>query len=159
MTNPSREVRFVRKRDGSAEPFDKRRIADAIYKAAKAAQVFDRLLADALAEVVALYLVKDLDVEVPDVELIQNVVERVLMQAGHAEIARAYILYRAERARAREAFAPGGTEAMNAVFVNMRGKKLVWHPERIAAKLTERTKLPRSFWEEIVKVVEGIVLE
>jgi len=37
----------------------------------------------------------------PDIEVIQDVVERQLVEAGHFDIAKNYILYRAERARRR----------------------------------------------------------
>ncbi len=157
MTAPE-TIQFVRKRDGELESFDKKRIADAIYKAAQAVQVNDRLLADELAEVVVLYLIKNLNIELPEVELVQDVVEKVLLETNHLEIARAYIIYRRERAKAREVF-DSSAETRQSVFVNLGGRKLIWHPERIASKLTEKTKLPRSFWEEIVKVIEGIILE
>jgi len=40
--------------------------------------------------------------EIPTVEQIQDVVEKVLIEEGHAKVAKAYILYRAERAKLRE---------------------------------------------------------
>lgn len=151
-----RTIKSVRKRDGSFENFDKTRIAAAIYKAAKSVQIFDRLLSDELAEVVELYLSRDLNLEIPDVEVVQDVVEKVLIETGNIAIAKAYILYRQDRSRARDALT---VDEGKAVFVNLRGKKLVWQPEVIAARLTERTKLPRSFWEEILKIVEGLIIQ
>lgn len=151
-------VRYVKKRDGGLEDFNVSRIADAIFKACVSIQIHDRLLADELAEVVRLYLVKNVKIEVPDVELIQDVVEKVLLETDHIEIAKAYILYRQDRARAREAFESDQDKA-NTVFINLKGRRLVWNPAKIAARLTQKTKLPRSFWEDILKVVEGLILE
>ena len=45
------KVTYVRKRDGRLVPFNKRKIADAIFKAAKAVGGENRELADELAEV------------------------------------------------------------------------------------------------------------
>ena len=40
--------------------------------------------------------------ELPTVEEVQDAVEKVLVESGHAKTAKAYILYRADRTRVRE---------------------------------------------------------
>jgi len=96
-------VSFVRKRDGKLEPFDQERITNAIWKAAKAIGGKDRELAKRLSDQVVAALEKRFGEEgVPTVEEIQDLVEKVLMENGHARTAKAYILYRKQHQDLRE---------------------------------------------------------
>ncbi len=88
------------KRDGRVVAFDAGRILEAIEKAGKATGEFGPEQAQALAGAVLLRLGLE-GAERPGVEHIQDVVEGVLSDAGHAATARAYIVYREQRARAR----------------------------------------------------------
>lgn len=90
------------KRDGRVVDFDKGRITNAIMKAAQSVGISNTGMAERVTEKVLQYLERTLDNKLPDVETVQDVVERVLIEEGQAEIAKEYILYRAERARARE---------------------------------------------------------
>ncbi|MEM2687866.1 MAG: ATP cone domain-containing protein, partial [Thermoproteota archaeon] len=88
-------MKYVRKRDGRLEPFDRNRITEAIWKAAKAVGGRDRKLAERLSDQVVEALVKRFgDDGVPTVEEIQDIVEKVLIENGYARVAKAYILYR-----------------------------------------------------------------
>ena len=89
----------IKKRDGRIVPFDKRRIADAIYKAGKAVGIPDRDLAENLALQVVSRLPSG---ELPTVEGVQDLVEQVLMEEGQTVIAKAYILYREQRGKLRD---------------------------------------------------------
>ncbi|HEX3026081.1 MAG TPA: anaerobic ribonucleoside triphosphate reductase [Clostridia bacterium] len=89
------------KRDGREAPFNIEKIATAIYKAAQAAGGNNYSTAMDLAAAVAQELEKT-QKPVPKVEEIQDVVEHVLIQTGHARTAKAYILYRANRTRVRD---------------------------------------------------------
>jgi uridine kinase len=92
------------KRNGTVVPFDRDRIATAIFKAAASVGGSDRALADRLALMVEQALIATYGANsIPTVEDIQDVVEETLIEEGHAKTARAYILYRARRAEAREA--------------------------------------------------------
>jgi ribonucleoside-triphosphate reductase len=42
------------------------------------------------------------NISLPTVEQVQDIVEEILMQRGHPQVAKSYILYRAERSRIRE---------------------------------------------------------
>jgi len=96
-------VKFVRKRDGRLEPFDPKRISDAIWRAAKAVGGRDRALSERLAaEVVEVLEERFGEDGVPTVEEIQDVVEKVLIERGHAKTAKAYILYRKQHEDLRE---------------------------------------------------------
>ncbi|NLM09200.1 MAG: anaerobic ribonucleoside triphosphate reductase [Clostridiaceae bacterium] len=92
----------IRKRDGREVPFNIEKITNAIFKATRAAGEENYALAFTLAEKVVEKLHKDPDKKVPTVEEIQDIVERVLIEEGHAQTAKEYILYRAERTRVRE---------------------------------------------------------
>jgi len=92
----------IRKRDGREVPFNIEKIANAIFKAAMAAGGNDYNMALRLAEQVTKVLEKKYVDTIPGVEDIQDVVEKVLIENGHARTAKEYILYRAERTRVRE---------------------------------------------------------
>ena len=95
-------ITTLRKRDGRLVPFDRNKITGAIIKAfnatyrpggeAEAARLTD--------EVCSILEIEG--VPSPDVEHIQDLVEKVLMDNGYVQTAKAYILYRAERSKVRE---------------------------------------------------------
>lgn len=96
-------ISAIVKRDGRTVPFNQDKIAQAIYKAAKAIGGKDQNVSRELADQVVEYLEKELGEGcVPGVEHVQDVVERILIENGHARTAKEYILYRAERTRMRE---------------------------------------------------------
>ncbi len=97
------QIESVVKRDGAIVDFTPQRITNAIYRAAVAVGGRDKRTAEKLAEQVVEVLEKETpEGEIPTVEQIQDIVEKVLIENGHARVAKAYILYRAERARLRE---------------------------------------------------------
>ena len=98
-----RRIRAIRKRDGKTMPFDEMKIADAIFKAAEAVGGEDRFVAVELASAVSDYLDRHYEGDTPGIEDIQDMVEKVLIETGHAKTAKAYILYRDKRAQARRA--------------------------------------------------------
>jgi anaerobic ribonucleoside-triphosphate reductase len=96
-------MKFVLKRDSKLEPFDQERITNAIWKAAKAVGGKDKELAKRLSDEVVVELNKQYgDDGVPTVEEIQDVVEKRLIENGHASTAKAYILYRKQHTDMRE---------------------------------------------------------
>ncbi len=96
-------MKFVRKRDGRLEPFNQERITNAIWKAAKAVGGKDRELAKKLSDQVVTELKNRFGEEgVPTVEEIQDIVEKILIENGHARTAKAYILYRKQHQDLRE---------------------------------------------------------
>jgi anaerobic ribonucleoside-triphosphate reductase len=92
----------IKKRDGREVPFNIEKIANAIFKAVSATGGRDYGTAISLAEKVVAQIEKEQDKRVPTVEEIQDTVERVLIETGHARTAKVFILYRAERTRIRE---------------------------------------------------------
>ena len=85
----------VRKREGKIVPFDLKKITEAITKAFEAEnKKYDEDVIDFLGlKVTADFEPKVVD-NIINVEDIQDSVEQVLIKAGYAEVAKAYILYR-----------------------------------------------------------------
>jgi len=95
-------IKNVVKRSGAIVPFNPERITNAIYRAAVAVGGRDRSISERLAgQVVQLLENQTLPDHTPTVEEIQDAVEKILIENGHAKVAKAYILYRDERSRLR----------------------------------------------------------
>jgi len=95
-------VSTIRKRDGTLVPYDNYKIANAVFKAAEAVGGHDFGMALNLAkEVERLIGQKFHPNSIPAVEEVQDLVEKVLIERGHARVAKAYILYREQRRQAR----------------------------------------------------------
>ena len=94
----------IRKRNGKVTNFDKNKISNAIHKALIATNQDDRDLAEELTNGVLDKLeTQGFSTEhPPSVEDIQDMVESTLIEQGHSEIAKSYILYRHERRKIRE---------------------------------------------------------
>ncbi len=90
------------KRDGRRVAFDIDKIAVAVYKAAEAIGGKNHETAYEIAKKVCEYIENDLGITEPTVEQIQDAVEKVLIEDGHAQTAKAFILYRGERTKIRE---------------------------------------------------------
>lgn len=104
---PGKEIPFymiaqIIKRDGRQSAFELDKITNAIFQAAQASGGHDYQMAETLARQVEQNLEQTLSGENPTVEQIQDEVERVLVETGHARTAKRYILYRNERTRVRE---------------------------------------------------------
>lgn len=95
-------IQQIEKRDGRCVFFDITKIAKAIYKAAEASGGHDYQLSMRLALDVADYVEAHSPSATPTVEYVQDAVEKILVEQGHARTAKAYILYRNERSRQRE---------------------------------------------------------
>ncbi len=93
----------VRKRDGRVVPFDQERITDAIFKAARAVGGHDRAKSEELSNEVVRQLERKF-ADIPAIEDIQDMVEKVLIEKGKAKTAKAYILYRRQHSEIRDVF-------------------------------------------------------
>lgn len=95
-------IEYIRKRDGRMDCFDVNKIAGAIYRAFQATEAkYDLDTALVVANEVEEKL-EARHTELPTVELVQDTVEETLIEKGYVRIAKAYILYRAERTRSRD---------------------------------------------------------
>lgn len=91
----------IQKRDGRKVTFNIEKIANAIFKAAQSVGGADYETSLELAGKVGDMLMQK-NLTYPTVEQIQDCVEKVLIEEGHAATAKSYILYRSDRTRARE---------------------------------------------------------
>jgi len=88
-------IRKIRKRDGKVVDFNPIKITNAIWKAAQAVGGKDHRKAAYLTDKAIEHLEKELKRgELPTVEMIQDAVEKAIIEEGHAKTAKAYILYR-----------------------------------------------------------------
>jgi ribonucleoside-diphosphate reductase alpha chain len=111
VSEPQTVLSAVRKRDGRIVPFDRSKIVNAIYRAAKSVNEGDLNAAEELSlKVVKVLEEKHKDGSIPSVEEIQDIVEATLINNGYAKTAKAYILYRQKRAELRRAKALLGVE-------------------------------------------------
>ncbi|NLD92974.1 MAG: ribonucleoside triphosphate reductase [Fibrobacter sp.] len=95
-------ISTIRKRDGKLVPYDNYKIANAIFKAIEATGGNDFGLALSLAKNVDDAIGKKFHPKsIPAVEELQDLVEKVLIEFGHATVAKSYILYREQHRRIR----------------------------------------------------------
>ena len=170
---PRRVVR-VRKRDGRVVDYDSGRIRTAVARAQEAVKEVDERFPGEVEEVVGLALASryarrlaiaendgsNVEAVVPDVEEIQDLVEQALIEMGRARLAKAYILYRDRRARARSALeivpAQRGSRAPQ---VRRADGTVPWSQAPIVAALMAEAELPRELAETVAERVEQRVLD
>jgi transcriptional regulator NrdR family protein len=184
--------RFVAKRDGRRAAFEAAKIKSAVWRAMLAVGDGDEAFADDVAAVVALALRREAQLKgdlewTPTIEEIQDRVERALVEMGRAAVAKAYILYRDRRARARaaaeleerrtrEEAARNERDARDArthdeaaadadafdeaprVQVRRADRTSPWSRGRIAAALVAEADLERELAQEVAHAVEQRVL-
>ena len=98
-------INYIRKRNGDEVEFNPNKICAAVEKAVEAAEVegAEEIAKEVTNEVLSYLKIfyKDSDA-MPDVEQIQDLVEKVLVEKGHAEVAKSYILYREKHSKLRD---------------------------------------------------------
>jgi len=93
----------IKKRNGNIVDFEQEKITNAIFKAARSVGGKDKGLATKLSgQVIGLLKEKFDKKAIPTVEQIQDTIEKVLIEEGHAKTVKSYILYREKRAELRE---------------------------------------------------------
>ena len=96
-------VTTIIKRDGRTAEFNEGKIAEAVERAFQACGAMqDRTAAEDIARKVVEKLESGAIEGVPTVEGVQDLVEETLIESGFVQTAKSYILYRAERSRARD---------------------------------------------------------
>ena len=161
----------VKKRDGSIAAFEESKIASAIYKAARSVGGYDLEESKKLAHKVAQELANQSE-GIPTVEQVQDLVEKVLIEAGHAKTAKTYIVYRQKRAELREqkmkvlekdylddvdkAFDVNALRVLKARYLkkNEQGK-LTETPKELFTRVAVHAALPDIFYDEKVYDVKG----
>ena len=101
---PRNKITKVRKRDDRIVEFEQNKITDAIFKAVTATGQGDGKKSKRLSNKVLQILNRRFkEDELPQVEQIQDIIEEVLILEGLVDTAKAFILYREQRRRIREA--------------------------------------------------------
>jgi ribonucleoside-triphosphate reductase len=163
----ARRITHIRKRDGRVMPFDQTKIADAIWRAAQAVGGEDRFVADELAGAVTDYLERHYEGDIPGIEDIQDMVEKVLIETGHAKTAKAYILYRERRRQARQRMKvrkamrearSSTTDSALLVDTGAKDALLPWDKGRIAEALEQEAHLDSPTARKVAGAVEERIL-
>ena len=168
----SRMFQLVRKRNGQIAKFDRNNIINAIFKAAESVGGTEREIAARLADEVILHLYAGQGSGMPGVEQIQDAIEKVLIERGHAKTAKAFILYRHERAKMRgepkskaEADARQKDEPMEidptelALFVRTSGAEIAqWDKHKIVQAMIREGGVPEAVAKTISDEVEETIL-
>ncbi len=156
-----RHFKQVRKRTGEIVPFDTDKIAGAIFKAAHSIGGENRALAESLAEKVCRHLQDKKGKQIPTIEEIQDAVEKVLIENGHAKTAKTYILYRERRNRSRIKQMLSGKKEFtdSSLFVRTTDEAILkWDRTRISRALVRETDLPPEKAEQIAVEVEDTII-
>ncbi|MCD8140176.1 MAG: anaerobic ribonucleoside-triphosphate reductase [Planctomycetaceae bacterium] len=158
----------VVKRDGLVVPFAKEKIADAIFAAARAVGGENRQIAEDIADLVVNLLEKRYsDDNPPGIEDIQDMVEKALIETGHAKTSKAFILYRQRRTKARDrmrvrkdTFSNGSdsTDIHLLVDPGSQAEYFPWDRARIAKALQKEADLEPIEAASIARSVEKRVL-
>ena len=102
VANEKINIESVTKRDGTLAPFDSSKIYNAINKAGTTTGEFGEQESWLLTAQVLKVLKHKFSESLPSIEQIQDIVEQVLISSNYFATAKAYILYRDQRNRARE---------------------------------------------------------
>ncbi|MCX7919017.1 MAG: ATP cone domain-containing protein [bacterium] len=166
LTVPKLMFRRIQKRDGTLVDFDKNKITTAIFKAAQSVGGKDYALADSLADRVILYLSRTYPDGLLNVEQVQDAIEKVLIEHGHAQTAKAFILYRAARQRHRQIQLTQSTSSAQASLVSQElqvrtsdEEIIAWNRQRIIDALVRETQLDIQVATKISKEVELQIIE
>ena len=162
-------IKWIIKRDGRRVAFNRNKIADAIFAAARSVGGEDRQLADELASVVSLMLGKRFgENDAPHIEDIQDLVEKTLIETGHAKTAKAFILYRQRRSALREQTQvrkesdnhklKNSTDIHLLVDPGSKAEYFHWDKSRIASALIKEAGLDAEEAADIAGAVEKRIL-
>jgi ribonucleoside-diphosphate reductase alpha chain len=168
-----KEISKVKKRDGRIVDFDETKISNAIWKAVKAVGGKDKTPIPRLTTKVIETLKQQLkEGEIPDVEMIQDCVEKVLIEEGHARVAKAYILYRQKRAELRKEkaailekdvidevdkqFDVNALRVLKSRYLRKdeSGKLIEW-PKQLFTRVAVNVALPDIIYDDDVFDIEG----
>ncbi len=150
----------VEKRDGRIVRFQLEKIRDAVAASLEAEGSPDLPFAAEVASLVELSLREEVRSKrtqapyVPHIEEIQDLVERALMELGRPSVAKAYILYREQRKKIREAVRVHKTARTLPLRVREAEGVSLWSKGKLVAALMEEAELSREVAEELAQAVE-----
>lgn len=95
-------IKHIIKRDGRLDDFDVSKIENAILKAMNAIGAKEIEDCKKISKMVEAEIESAFTEKTPDVESVQDIVEKTLMNNGYTDVAKEYILYRAKRSKVRD---------------------------------------------------------
>lgn len=140
-------IKNIVKRDGRVEDFDLKKIEDAIFQAAESVGGKDRNLAHALALKVLESLQKKFK-DKPTVDNVQDLVEKILIEEGHARTAKAFILFRHQKDQERE---------QRALIIGIENEDANLEFSNEALKVLERRYLIRNPEGQVIETPKGML--
>jgi len=100
----AKTIHKLRRENGLVVDFDKNQIFESIWQAVESVGGKDKKMAENLTELVVTSLCEKLKPnEMPNINLIQDMTEKILIESGHAKTAKAYILFRQKSSQIRKA--------------------------------------------------------
>lgn len=156
-------VREVLKRNGRREVFDPGRLARSIQRAAQTAGQSSDLLSEELAALVALILEQDFPGKTPTTEDVRRLVEQILMETGHAAVARTFIVHGHRRKQLRvlhdtRQVRDGGPGTPLLVTSTSRECQEPWDRSRIVSQLVLEAGVAAEAAQRIAQSVEERVV-
>jgi len=136
----------VKKRSGEIVSFDKTKIKDAIKQAIEAVGGTDFSQITNIVEKIIAIITKKSGKNIPDVEMIQDVVEEVLIKEGHNSVAKSYIIYRQKRTESRKT---------KQVMIDV-GNTMKEYLDNLDRRINENANIGYSIWGMILKNSEKI---
>ncbi len=158
----------IKKRDGKILEFDKMKITNAIYRAAREGGNEGKQECDDVADKVVEKIRSEMPHgAIPTVEGVQDLVEQVLIETGHAKTAKAYIIYRQKRAELRaekrlvlekddidevdKKFDLNALRVLKARYLRKDDNgKLIETPKQLFTRVAVHTGLAEIFYDEVV---------
>jgi ribonucleoside-diphosphate reductase alpha chain len=151
------EIPKVTKRDGRIVAFDPKRINRAISKAVAESGEFDAKETKRLTDIAVTIMVKSKNHHIPTVEEVQDVVEQVLMAAGHYKTAKRYILYREERRQVRSVKSIIGVE--DDLGLSMNQLKVLERRYLLHDENGQVTETPRQLFTRVANTLAAVELK
>ncbi|MBC8174294.1 MAG: response regulator SirA [Candidatus Marinimicrobia bacterium] len=143
MTTEAKITQIV-KRDNQIVPFDREKITNAIYRAAASVGGHDRDVSENITENVISMLNECFHpTDKPSVEEVQNIIEKVLIEHGHARTAKAFILYREYRRRERESGGKGSSMDGRLPY-RLMYKTLLWNIDHSCETIEKLNRIVRK---------------
>ncbi len=152
------KIKEVIKRNGTIVPFNPERIMNAIYRAAVSVGGRDKETAKELADMVVAELEAGMQAGfIPNIEEIQDVIEKVLIENGHAQVSKEYILYREERKQKRESNAEQGTRSADKIPWEKIWHILNWSVKNELNTIEKiNTKIDEGGFADVVSASEAL---
>ncbi len=154
------KIAHIIKRDGRLVAFNKLKIVNAVFRAAQSVGGTDRDRAETLADKSVAALARNFSAgATPSVEEVQDIVEKVLIENGHAKTAKAFILYRAERRSRREKVDPVGPIEDNVPY-KVLYRHLAWNVDHDCHTLEGLNRhMVDGTWGKLIKEAERAYLD